>query len=385
MDVSIMCELNKSRSVLGFLLLGLLTLVTPAQAKDPISLDQAFMQCKHDYPEDYQSKKRHECFDSISTPVLDLAIKKNITIKEARQAFKNPELENLAVVDTSVVEKSALHYLERKWRLTSIGEWDLSDFVVHNPNYLAVTNVSSVNDIPTTPSRPNTIDRDLDNKDLEYQISFKTELWDNIPFIRDLPYVTSSRLWGAYTQKSYWQVFNSQQSKPFRENNFIPELVLSLGLSDENNQSVSVLPRVVNFGLIHESNGRSNPISRSWNRFYVQSGWQLTDDVALLVRPWYRIPEVDNKDDNPDIEKYLGYGDVVLHWDEILPKVSANFLLRNNLRADNKGYGRLDLQYDAFDSNHLKFYMMLSSGYGESLVDYNFSQSKIGIGILIGE
>jgi phospholipase A1/A2 len=76
---------------------------------------------------------------------------------------------------------------------------------------------------------------------------------------------------------------------------------------------------------------------------------------------------------------------VVLHWDEILPKVSANFLLRNNLRADNKGYGRLDLQYDAFDSTHLKFYMMLSSGYGESLVDYNFSQSKIGIGILIGE
>ena len=58
--------------------------------------------------------------------------------------------------------------------------------------------------------------------------------------------------------------------------------------------------RLANIGFAHQSNGRGDPLSRSWNRVYAELGFE-TRDLALLVRPWYRIKESAAKDDNPDI------------------------------------------------------------------------------------
>ena len=77
----------------------------------------------------------------------------------------------------------------------------------------------------------------------------------------------------------------------------------------------SLLPLVL--GFAHQSNGRTQPLSRSWNRVYANFVFEY-EDLYFSVKPWYRIPERDKTDpldargdDNPDIHRYLGYGEMV--------------------------------------------------------------------------
>ena len=357
---------------------------TALLAQETVTVEQALIKCKKLYPNDFEAKKRLSCFDSINTP-------KELLEEAANTLSNSPEKAHsidiaLATSPSIAIEKSSprLSYLERKWRLTSQGDWNISDFETYKSNYLLVTKTNNTNDVPQSPSQFNNVDRNLNDKDLKFQISLKTEVMNNIPLIRDLPYVTSSRIWAAYSQQSNWQVFDSKASRPLRENNYEPEIMLSLGIDNQvNGEKKHYIPRMLNLGLVHQSNGRSNPTSRSWNRLYLESGWELTDNVSLMVRPWWRIPE--SEDDNPDIEKYLGYGDMAIRWEDDARKNAATLTLRNNLRSDNKGYAQLDLQRQVLNNPYLKLHLMASTGYGASLLDYNYDQTIFGVGISLGE
>jgi phospholipase A1 len=350
-------------------------------AQTPVTVEQALINCKKLYPSEFESKKRLACFDSISTPtefVAETTPTNTVTEGDAPNAIAK------TAPPIAIEKPSTLSYLERKWRLTSQGDWSISDFETYKSNYLLVTKTNNTNDTPQSPSYINTEDRHLDDKDLRFQISLKTEMMNNIPIVRELPYVTSSRIWAAYTQQSNWQVFDSAASRPLRENVYEPEIVLSLGIDNEvDGEKKHYIPRMLNVGLVHQSNGRSNPTSRSWNRFYLESGWELSDSLSLMVRPWWRIPE--SEDDNPDIEKYMGYGDMSIRWEDRKRKNAATLLLRNNLRSDNKGFAQLDLQRQVMNNPYLKLHLMASSGYGASLLDYNHSQTILGVGISLGE
>jgi phospholipase A1 len=354
-------------------------------AQTPITVEQALINCKKLYPSDFESKKRLACFDSISTPV-ELANESNVmdgaTEEEVNHKLAKAEkASSVAIVNP----KPKLTYLERKWRLTSQGDWSISDFETYKSNYLLVTDTNNTNDIPQSPSFINTENRNLDNQDLRFQISFKTEMMNNIPMIRDLPYVTSSRIWAAYTQQSNWQVFDAEASRPLRENVYEPEIVLSLGIDNEvEGEKLRYIPRMMNLGLVHQSNGRSTPTSRSWNRVYLETGWELSDTLSLMVRPWWRIPE-SRDDDNPDIDKFLGYGDMSIRWEDSKRKNAATLLLRNNLRSENKGFAQLDLQRQVLNNPYLKLHLMASTGYGATLLDYNHRQTIFGMGISLGE
>jgi phospholipase A1/A2 len=354
-------------------------------AQTPITVEQALINCKKLYPSDFESKKRLACFDSISTPI-EVAKETNM-LNGATEVEANNNLANAEKASSIAIEKpkSKLTYLERKWRLTSQGDWSISDFETYKSNYLLVTNTNNTNDIPQTPSYINTENRNLDDQDLRFQISLKTEMMNNIPIVRDLPYVTSSRIWAAYTQQSNWQVFDTEASRPLRENVYEPEIVLSLGVDNEvEGEKLRYIPRMLNVGLVHQSNGRSTPTSRSWNRLYVEGGWELSDRLSLMVRPWWRIPESQD-DDNPDIDKFMGYGDMSIRWEDSKRKNAATLLLRNNLRSDNKGFAQLDLQRQVMNNPYLKLHLMASSGYGASMLDYNHSQTIFGMGISLGE
>jgi phospholipase A1 len=237
----------------------------------------------------------------------------------------------------------------------------------HEPTYLLLGRYSNaVNQRPASPTRPaGPADLGLDDLEAKYQLSFKFRLVDfDTPWAPDL--------WFGYTQQSHWQVYDEAQSRPFRETNYAPELIF--GWSPD----VAVGSwrwRVANVGLLHQSNGSSNPLSRSWNRVYAQFGIER-DDWLLLVRPWVRLDESGDDDDNPDIVDFLGHGDVVLSYRRGEHVVSGK--ARYNAGT---GHGYVEGSWTFPLLRGLNGYLQATSGYGESLIDYDWRQTTIGLGV----
>ena len=400
-------------AILSLTSAGILLFSVSVQASPTPSLEEAFAKCKNKYPSDFEAKKRLACFDSIEA-LIPIAPKVGVVVTSEMAETPHSELKLTAssALATSLPTNSTLpegaiqtpieeiptkviavanprpesSFLERKWRLTSEGDWNISDFETYKTNYLIVTESSNPNNVPVSPTHLSSPDRNLQKEDIKFQISLKSELASNIPLIRDLPFVTSSRLWAAYTQQSQWQFFNKKDSRPFRENNYEPELMLSLGIDNKiDGEKKSYIPRMLNLGIVHQSNGRADPVSRSWNRIYMQGGWELTNNLTLLVRPTWRIPDDNGIDDNPDIVKYMGYGDASLRWENRANKLAATILLRNNFRSENKGFAQLDLQKQVSSDRNINLHLSASTGYGESLLDYNHSQNVIGFGVSLGD
>jgi phospholipase A1 len=212
---------------------------------------------------------------------------------------------------------------------------------------------------------------ELDSTEAAFQISFKFRLW-----------TTDDRRWGAwaaYTQQSQWQLYNDSgnASRPFRETNYMPELILSYkpGLKWGDWQW-----NLANFAFNHQSNGRSDKLSRSWNRLIASAGVE-NGDFALLGRLWWRIPEGSDSDDNPTISDYYGWGDLsaIYKWRD----QSFAGTIRGN-PSTGKGAGQLTWTSAPW-LGPLRGYVKAFSGYGETLIDYNWKQSTIGIGLTLND
>ena len=170
----------------------------------------------------------------------------------------------------------------------------------YRPNYLLFARYTDkVNQEPFSPLfEAAASDQELKDVEARFQLSFKGRVWAT----DDLRW----GLWLAYTQQSQWQIYSEDISRPFRETNYEPELIVSFRPDVELG---TFNWRLFNFGFVHQSNGRSQALSRSWDRLYTEIGLER-DDFALLARAWYRIPEDSSDDDNPDINRYMGYGDL---------------------------------------------------------------------------
>lgn len=198
----------------------------------------------------------------------------------------------------------------------------------------------------------------------KFQISIQKMLIEDI-FLKNLD------LYFSYTQQSFWQLYDSKNSRPFRESNYEPALYLSL--EDE-----ALFFDRINFGYMHQSNGGDLAKSRSWERLFIEGIYSYRD-FALGLKAWYRIKEDATKDDNPDILDYLGYGELSLGY--ALNQHLFTLTLRNNLKIDgNRGAIMLDYSYPIYENFYL--YVQYFSGYGESLVDYNRAVDRIGVGFL---
>ena len=188
-----------------------------------------------------------------------------------------------------------------------------NSFVItpHHQNYiLPFTHNDSPNQGPLEAQGTyGDINNPLQHKEAKLQISFKVPLnEDDIFFPNDGVYL-------GFTMKSFWQVYNQKLSAPFRETNYRPEVFYQTPMSSTAFDGAWI----ARAGLEHESNGRSQLLSRSWNRVFVGVGF-VKDRWALYLQPWYRLPEDAKEDDgdpntpvspkgddNPDIEDFLGH------------------------------------------------------------------------------
>lgn len=220
-------------------------------------------------------------------------------------------------------------------------------------------------------------DEIVDNAEVKFQISFKFPLMYNV-------FGDNGHLYFAYTNQSYWQVFNKDVSSPFRETNHEPEMFM---LFNNDWEVAGLTNSFWGFGAVHQSNGQSGTLSRSWNRIY---GTMVFDKgpFALGVKAWWRIPEDEKEtadspdgDDNPDISDYMGNFELTAVYgvDEHL----FTLMGRNNLASPNKGAVQFTWSYPIL--GNLRLYTQYFNGYGESMIDYNHHNQRIGIGVSIGD
>ena len=243
--------------------------------------------------------------------------------------------------------------------------------MAHRPNYILLANYNA--DPNNEPWREATGDPDfeLDNVEAQFQVSIK------VPLAVDL-FNEKMDIFAAYTVRSYWQVYNSDISAPFRETNYEPEAWLQF----RNDWSFWGIKNSVNmFGFVHQSNGRNEPISRSWNRIFANFVFEK-GNLVFAIKPWYRIPDDDDDDNNPDLTDYMGHYEIRAAY-----KWKGNtfaVMSRNNLESGfSKGAVEATWSFPLWDYKYLKGYIQGFTGYGQSLIDYNSYESSVGIGFAI--
>lgn len=319
------------------------------------------------------------CYDSLFKSNVVPAV---ISEREAAKALA-PESTKLTdkILDkvTNLVPAPASKFnptqslLDQRWELSAdskLGAWNLRGY---QPIYLLPFFwTSDKNERPMSPNPDNTVpvgeEQNLKSTESKFQLSFKTKAVENL-------FGDNGDIWLGYTQSSRWQVYNEDESRPFRETNYEPEMSL---IFRTNYEILGLDGRLLGLTFNHQSNGHSDPLSRSWNRLILNIGLER-DNFALMLRPWYRLPEGAHDDNNADIEDYVGRGDLTAfyRWNEH----DFALMLRHSLKGGDDSHGALQFDWAFPISGKLRGHFQLFDGYGESLIDYNHRATYVGLGV----
>lgn len=207
------------------------------------------------------------------------------------------------------------------------------------------------------------------DSELKFQLSIKQHLYRGLYF--------------GYTQKSFWRIWDQAASRPFRETNFNLEIFWRSPFRDAGRWGkwqVDIAP------IEHESNGRDEPTSRSWNRAYIRPRVAF-DHLDVDLKLWHRyseqvkrFPDDPAGDENADIQDFLGNGELRLG---ITTPWSLRIDLMGRCSLDTgKGAVQADLSYPVGPGN-LAIYLQYFRGYGESLIDYDRFLTSYGIGLRV--
>jgi len=240
--------------------------------------------------------------------------------------------------------------------------------MAHKPNYFLVACYNS--DPNNDPFRDvvDDYDSDLDNVEAQFQVSIKVPLGVGL-------FNNKMDVFGAYTVRSYWQMYNKDLSAVFRETNHAPEIWMQF----HSNWSFWGIKNTLNaFGFVHQSNGRNEPISRSWNRIFASFVFEK-GNLVFSIKPWYRVPEDSEDDNNSDITDYMGHGEFVAAYK--WHRNTFAVMTRNNLESGfDKGAVEATWSFPLGNYKYLKGYIQGFTGYGQSMIDYDSKENSIGIG-----
>ena len=342
---------------------------------------------------------RLKCFDDLAKKQIPA---KEITVTISTEKTLSPESASALEKVTPQSPKADEKYfsvMEKQWDLRSDKAKERNIFALwpYRPCFFLPLAYNS------SPNENTQLDVDSKAKaqynEAKFQLSFKFKIWRDIvrsETIKDIieksTGIRGIDAWVAYSQQSFWQLYNSAFSAPFRDTNYEPELLFNFDMQREIPGLMGTKLQFINLGFNHQSNGRAKPLSRSWNRIVANFGFEKNfglernDNFSLLLKTWYRLPEDADDDDNPDITDYTGYGEL---WGNLYWK-NQRFavMLRNNLKSENKGAVQLDwsIPLSSFNENLAKkisFYVQYFNGYGESLLDYSTSTNRISAGLML--
>lgn len=316
---------------------------------------------------------RLACYDRATGRVNLPIAQKRLSSRIATPSLLNRDrksVDNAEANSNSTVDKP-LSLLDSRWELSPESKLGTFNIRGYKPVYvLPIFATSNQNTQPHSPNPDNTVSTPerLDNAESKFQLSLKAKVWQGV-------FGDRGDLWVGYTQSSRWQVYNSRQSRPFRETNYEPEAILVFGTHYE---IFGWTGRLLSIAVNHQSNGRDNPRSRSWNRIIANVGFER-DGWTVMFRPWWRIPEKRLTDDNPDISNYMGRGEIqIVHeWND----QEFGLMLRDSFRGGSRQHGAAKFSWSFPIAGNLRGYAEVFKGYGESLIDYNHNATYAGLGI----
>ena len=336
---------------------------------------------------------RLQCYDNWAAQQPHQASTQNADVRTSASDATRPMVDpaQASAPVTIVMTAPASHdcknpgfsELSRFWELEAGSDCGTFGIRGYRPISLSLILSDSVNTQPNSPAVDHTTATALpySRNETRIQLSVRTKIVQGLLTGDSL---RRDSLWFGYTQQSYWQLFNGGLSRPFRTTDHEPEVTYVY-------PSEADLPwgwrlRFTGLSVVHQSNGQSLPLSRSWNRAVLMAGIEKGNNFRITGRVWQRMPESAESDDNPGISNYQGRSELAGYWD-----VNRNNTLGLTVRYPLKATDRGSLRLEWFKSigngtspvahSGLRLHTQLFSGYGDSLVDYNRRRTVLSVGL----
>lgn len=306
-----------------------------------------------------------------------------VGMQATTEAVTRTDNASTEIASTDACHDRRYSTLSRFWELENGTDCGTFRIRGYRPLSFSVVGSNSVNKQPSSSAANHTAASPINYSTTEtrLQLSMRTKVAQGL-----LTQGESDRkdsLWFAYSQQSYWQLFSSNISRPFRTTDHEPELVYVYPTDAK-------LPfdwrlRYSGVGLVHQSNGQSLPLSRSWNRVYLMAGVELDNRWIVQARVWKRLAENAASDDNPGIENTIGRGELKTMWN-VNEKHAVGLTWLHSLRQDGNGSARLEWlrtigSRDDGGRSNLRLHTQIFSGYGDSLIDYNRKRTVFSVGL----
>ncbi|MCD7972178.1 MAG: phospholipase A [Candidatus Azobacteroides sp.] len=182
----------------------------------------------------------------------------------------------------------------------------------------------------------------------------------------------NSFLFITYTQKSFWNIY--EESMPFYDTNYNPGIGVGKYLIHNN-----ILRGAAFIQIEHESNGRDELDSRSWNMISFSSKYFFNPYINFGLRAW--IPIVDGGN-NRNLVSYKGLGTISIDC----MTTDRKWWITGELNP-RKGWGNINTMvtagFKASRNSNQYFYARFYNGKGDCLLDYDKYKINIQFGLCI--